>query len=83
MKQNINIYSGLLGGENSREIIVPKGRLQVESGAKYQKGIATVFGLDNQVGSINGSTENYFNPNLNVNSGNSDDDGLFNRLLGD
>ena len=83
MKQSINIYNGLLSGENSRIIVVPKGRIQVESEAKYSKGIATIFGLDSQVGSVDGSSENYYNPNLGGNIENSDEDGLFNRLLGE
>lgn len=83
MKQNINIHSGLLSEENSRVIVVPKGRLQVESEAKYQKGVATIFDLDSQVGSDIGNSEGYYNPNLIGNSENSDEDGLFNRLLGD
>lgn len=83
MKQNIDMYSGLLSGENSRVVVVPKGRLQVETDTKYAKGIATIFGLDSQVGNVDGSSDNYFNPNLGGNIESSDDDGLFNRLLGD
>lgn len=83
MKQNINIRSGLLSAENSRVIVVPKGRMQVESEAKYKKGIASIFGLDNQVGNDVGNSEAYFNPNLIGNTESTDEDGLFNRLLGD
>lgn len=83
MKQNIDMHSGLLSGENSRVVVVPKGRLQVETDTKYAKGIATIFGLDSQVGNVDGSSDNYFNPNLGGNIEGSDDDGLFNRLLGD
>ncbi|MFA1754499.1 transglycosylase domain-containing protein [Fusobacterium animalis] len=49
VKQNIDIYSGLLDGSNSKEFTVRKGRLQVESAAKYKNGIASVFGLDGNV----------------------------------
>ena len=49
VKQNIDIYSGLLDGPNSKEFTVRKGRLQVESAAKYKNGIASVFGLDGNV----------------------------------
>ncbi|WP_338994665.1 penicillin-binding protein [Fusobacterium animalis] len=49
VKQNIDIYSGLLDGLNSKEFTVRKGRLQVESAAKYKNGIASVFGLDGNV----------------------------------
>lgn len=83
MKQNINIYNGLLSSEKSRTVIVPKGRLQVESEVKYRRGIATVFGLDAQVGTGEGNSEIYFNPDINTSTENSDNDGLFNRLLGE
>ena len=49
VKQNIDIYSGLLDGPNSKEFTVRKGRLQVESASKYKNGIASVFGLDGNV----------------------------------
>ena len=49
VKQNIDIYSGLLDGSNSKEFTVRKGRLQVESAGKYKNGIASVFGLDGNV----------------------------------
>ena len=49
VKQNIDIYSGLLDGPNSKEFTVKKGRLQVESAGKYKNGIASVFGLDGNV----------------------------------
>ena len=49
VKQNIDIYSGLLDGPNSKEFTIRKGRLQVESAAKYKNGIASVFGLDGNV----------------------------------
>ena len=49
VKQNIDVYSGLLDGPNSKEFTVRKGRLQVESAAKYKNGIASVFGLDGNV----------------------------------
>lgn len=49
VKQNIDIYSGLLDGPNSKEFTVRKGRLQVESAGKYKNGIASVFGLDGNV----------------------------------
>ena len=49
VKQNIDIYSGLLDGPNSKEFTVRKGRLQVESADKYKNGIASVFGLDGNV----------------------------------
>ncbi|EGN65615.1 transglycosylase domain-containing protein [Fusobacterium animalis] len=49
VKQNIDMYSGLLDGPNSKEFTVRKGRLQVESAAKYKNGIASVFGLDGNV----------------------------------
>ena len=49
VKQNIDIYSGLLDGPNSKEFTVRKGRLQVESAAKYKNGIASVFGLDGNI----------------------------------
>ena len=52
VKQNIDIYTGLLDGPNSREFIVRKGRLQVESAAKYKNGIASLFGLTGGVGSV-------------------------------
>lgn len=46
VKQNIDIYSGLLDGPNSKEMVIRKGRLQVESAAKYKNGIASLFGLE-------------------------------------
>ena len=49
VKQNIDIYTGLLDGPNSKEVIVRKGRLQVESAGKYKNGIASIFGLDGNV----------------------------------
>ena len=49
VKQNIDIYTGLLDGPNSKEFTVRKGRLQVESAGKYKNGIASVFGLDGNV----------------------------------
>ena len=49
VKQNIDIYSGLLDGPNSKEFTIRKGRLQVESAGKYKNGIASVFGLDGNV----------------------------------
>ena len=49
VKQNIDVYSGLLDGPNSKEFTVRKGRLQVESAGKYKNGIASVFGLDGNV----------------------------------
>ena len=49
VKQNIDIYTGLLDGPNSKEVIVKKGRLQVESAGKYKNGIASIFGLDGNV----------------------------------
>ena len=49
VKQNIDIYTGLLDGPNSKEFTVKKGRLQVESAGKYKNGIASVFGLDGNV----------------------------------
>ena len=49
VKQNIDIYSGLLDVPNSKEFTIRKGRLQVESAGKYKNGIASVFGLDGNV----------------------------------
>lgn len=86
-KQNIDIYSGLLNGEKSREIVVPKGRMQVESASKYKKGIASLFNLDSQVGNaenididaLGEDSSNYFNDE----SYESNSDDLFERLLGE
>ena len=50
VKQNIDIYSGLLDGPNSKEMVIRKGRLQVESAAKYKNGIASLFGLEASAG---------------------------------
>lgn len=50
VKQNIDIYTGLLDGPNSKEMIIRKGRLQVESAAKYKNGIASLFGLEASAG---------------------------------
>ena len=54
VKQNIDIYSGLLDGPNSKEFTIRKGRLQVESAGKYKNGIASIFGLDGNVTSAAG-----------------------------
>ena len=51
VKQNIDIYTGLLDGPNSKEMVIRKGRLQVESAAKYKNGIASLFGLEASAGS--------------------------------
>lgn len=90
VKQNIDIYSGLLNGASSREMCVPKGRLQVESASKYKNGIATIFGLGANAGTAEViSTEeqledSYFNGEAGIeNIDNLKDDNLFNRLLGD
>ena len=50
VKQNIDIYTGLLDGPNSKEMLIRKGRLQVESAAKYKNGIASLFGLEASAG---------------------------------
>ena len=50
VKQNIDIYTGLLDGPNSKEMVIRKGRLQVESTAKYKNGIASLFGLEASAG---------------------------------
>ena len=50
VKQNIDIYTGLLDGPNSKEMVIRKGRLQVESAAKYKNGIASLFGLEASAG---------------------------------
>ena len=93
IKQNINIISGLLDGNNSKEIITEKGRIQVESSYKYQNGIASIFGLDSQVTSYNGYVPIITDENGEIieNSGSTNiendiehnNDDLVNRLLGD
>ena len=99
VKQNIDIYSGLLDGPNSKEFTIRKGRLQVESAAKYKNGIASIFGLDGNVTSGSGidisdgmiiDTENEKVdkgnlpiPDQNNNSNDKDGDNLIDRLLGD
>ncbi len=99
VKQNIDIYSGLLDGPNSKEFTIRKGRLQVESAAKYKNGIASIFGLDGNVTSGSGidisdgmiiDTEsekvdkgNLPIPDQNNNSNDKDGDNLIDRLLGD
>ena len=50
VKQNIDIYTGLLDGPNSKEMVIRKGRLQVESAAKYKNGIASLFSLEASAG---------------------------------
>ena len=50
VKQNIDIYTGLLDGPNSKEMVIRKGRLQVESATKYKNGIASLFGLEASTG---------------------------------
>ena len=50
VKQNIDIYTGLLDGPNSKEMVIRKGKLQVESAAKYKNGIASLFGLEASAG---------------------------------
>lgn len=50
VKQNIDIYTGLLDGPNSKEMVIRKGRLQVESAEKYKNGIASLFGLEASAG---------------------------------
>ena len=87
VKQNIDIYTGLLDGEHSREIVVKKGRLQVESAGKYKNGVASIFGLDSNVSNGSGievetgdeSTSNLSNQDKVTN----DSDGLIDRLLGE
>ena len=56
IKQNIDMYSGLLNGEKSREVLVPKGRLQVEEAQKYRSGVAGLFNLSNYTGSANSNS---------------------------
>ena len=87
VKQNIDIYTGLLDGPNSKEIVVRKGRLQVESSEKYRNGIASVFGIESGIG----EEENIENSdkvvdgenNENANGETSEGDGLINRLFGE
>lgn len=99
VKQNIDIYSGLLDGSNSKEFVVRKGRLQVESASKYKNGIASVFGLDGNVTNesesdisdsmlinseiIDEQTEESKKTIQNNNSNNENTDSLIERLLGD
>ena len=85
VKQNIDIYTGLLDGPNSKEIVVRKGRLQVESSEKYRNGIASVFGIEGGIGieeNIENSDEVVDGEN-NENGGTSEGDGLINRLFGE
>ena len=85
VKQNIDIYTGLLDGPNSKEIVVRKGRLQVESSEKYRNGIASVFGIESGIGveeNIENSDEVIDGEN-NENGGTSEGDGLINRLFGE
>lgn len=81
-KQNIDLYTGLLGGEQSKQMLVPKGRMQVESSEKYQKGVASIFNLDMQAGSIDYQPQEIYDANYEE-SVEGNDDGLVNRLLGD
>ena len=87
VKQNIDIYTGLLDGPNSKEIVVRKGRLQVESSEKYRNGIASVFGIESGVGveeNIENSDEVVDGENNeNANGETSEGDGLINRLFGE
>lgn len=87
VKQNIDIYTGLLDGPNSKEIVVRKGRLQVESSEKYRNGIASVFGIEGGIGveeSIENSDEVVDGENNgNANGETSEGDGLINRLFGE
>ena len=87
VKQNIDIYTGLLDGPNSKEIVVRKGRLQVESSEKYRNGIASVFGIEGGIGveeNIENSDEVVDGENNeNANGETSEGDGLINRLFGE
>ena len=87
VKQNIDIYTGLLDGPNSKEIVVRKGRLQVESSEKYRNGIASVFGIESGIGeeeNIENSDEVVDGENNeNANGETSEGDGLINRLFGE
>ena len=87
VKQNIDIYTGLLDGPNSKEIVVRKGRLQVESSEKYRNGIASVFGIEGGIGveeNIENSDEVVDGENNeNANGEISEGDGLINRLFGE
>lgn len=82
IRQNIDMYTGLLDGEYSKEVITRKGRIQVEKAEKYRNGIASIFNLDNQVVSgevyIDKNSSTYL-PELNNEKG---EDSLFNRILG-
>ena len=71
VKQNIDIYTGLLDGPNSKEFTVKKGRLQVESAGKYKNGIASIFGLD---GNVTGGAGIDMSDGMIVDTG-SDEDG--------
>lgn len=94
VKENLDIYTGLIDGDRSKEIITRKGRMQVESAEKYKNGIATVFGLDEGIyGSSSGysyeTSENQSPQNFGSNNSNSQvdtkakEDDLLNRLLGE
>ena len=87
VKQNIDIYTGLLDGPNSKEIVVRKGRLQVESSEKYRNGIASAFGIEGGIGveeNIENSDEVVDGENNeNANGETSEGDGLINRLFGE
>ncbi len=87
VKENLDIFTGLINGKNSREVITRRGRMQVETADKYKTGVASVFGLDAQAygGAVpterfqkntNQST-NDFNQNKNL------DESLIDRLLGE
>lgn len=89
LKQNIDIFSGLLDGKNSREMTVRSGKIQVENANKYKNGIASIFGMDsyvntfdyiNNVSNISNETGNIENLNK---IDNKNEDHLFKRLLGE
>ncbi len=89
--QTMTVNNGLLSNKG-REFLVRKGSLELESAAKYENGIAGIFGQGGLKPSESFDSSNDFNNNFNNNFDVEDEekapenstatDSLFNRLLG-
>ena len=89
--QTMTVNNGLLSN-SGREFLIRKGSLELESAAKYENGIAGIFGQGGLKPSETFDSSNDFNNNFNNNFDVEDEDmapenstatdSLFNRLLG-
>ena len=85
--QTMTVNNGLLSN-SGREFLVRKGSLELESAAKYENGIAGIFGQGGLKPSETFDSSNDFNNNFDVEDedmapeNSTATDSLFNRLLG-